>query len=172
MSKPWRLLDTGIRPIAENMALDQVILTAHSQNQVPDTLRFLQFSPNCVTVGYHQDIDLEVEQEYCRQHGIEINRRITGGGNLYLDAGQLGWEIFATKGLPGIPQRLEELYGMICEGVVRGLSKLGVKAQFRPKNDIEVNGRKISGSGGTEAGNTFLYHGTLLIYFDVDTMLR
>ncbi len=172
MSKPWRLLDTGIRPIAENMALDQVILTARSQDQVPDTLRFLQFSPHCVTVGYHQDIDLEVEQEYCRQHGIEINRRITGGGNLYLDAGQLGWEIFAVKGLPGIPQRLEELYGRICEGVVRGLYKLGVKARFRPKNDIEVNGRKISGSGGTEAGNAFLYHGTLLTDFDVDTMLR
>ncbi len=172
MKDQWRLLDTGSLPAAHNMALDRVILQARSAGSVPDTMRYLQFSPHCVLIGYHQAVELEVEEEYCRAHGIEINRRITGGGNLYWDEGQLGWEIFAGKNSPGIPGRLEDMYRLMCESVVAGLKKLGVEARFRPANDIEVDGRKISGTGGTEIGNSFLYQGTLLTDFDVDTMIN
>jgi lipoate-protein ligase A len=172
MGTPWRLLDTGSRSAAHNMALDQVILDARSSNQVPNTVRFLQFSPPCALVGYHQSVELEIEENYCREQGIEINRRITGGGNLYWDESQLGWEIYAPKNTPGIPKRLEDMYRLMCKGVVVGLERLGVKAHFRPTNDIEVEGRKISGTGGTEMGDIFLYQGSLLTDFDVDTMLK
>jgi len=172
MKANWRLLDTGSLPAAHNMALDRVILNARNSELIPNTLRYLQFSPQCVLIGYHQAVELEVEEEYCRKHGIEINRRITGGGNLYWDEGQLGWEIFALKNTPGIPRRLEDMYRLMCESVVNGLDKLGVKARFRPANDIEVQGRKISGTGGTEWGDAFLYQGTLLTDFDVDTMIK
>jgi len=172
MSNDWRLIDTGSLPAAHNMALDKVILAARSRDWIPNTVRFLQFSPHCALVGYHQAVELEVEEEYCREHGIEINRRITGGGNLYWDEGQLGWEVFARKDTPGIPKRLEDIYRLMCECAVRGLAKLGVNASFRPKNDIEVGGRKICGSGGTEIGEAILYQGTLLTDFDVDTMIR
>ncbi len=168
----WRLLDTGSLPAAANMALDKVILNARSAGLVPNTVRYLQFSPHCVLVGYHQAVELEVEEEYCRRHGIDINRRITGGGNLYWDESQLGWELYASKDTPGIPRRLEDMYRLMCESVVAGLARLGVKAKFRPANDIEVEGRKISGTGGTELGDAFLYQGTLLTDFDVDTMIN
>lgn len=154
------------------MALDKVILDARSFNLVPNTLRYLQFAPHCVLVGYHQAVDLEVEEKYCYEHGIDINRRITGGGNLYWDESQLGWEIFAPKNTPGIPKRLDDMYRLMCESVIAGLDRLGVKAKFRPTNDIEVGGRKISGTGGTEIGDAFLYQGTLLTDFDVDTMIN
>lgn len=172
MKDNWRLLDTGSLPAAHNMALDKVILNARSSNLVPNTVRYLQFSPHCVLVGYHQSVELEVEEEYCRAHGIEINRRITGGGNLYWDESQLGWEIYAPKNTPGIPRRLDDMYQLMCESVVAGLDRLGVKARFRPTNDIEVEGRKISGTGGTEIGDAFLYQGSLLTDFDVDTMIN
>jgi lipoate-protein ligase A len=172
MQENWRLLDTGALPAAHNMALDKVILNARSANLVPNTVRYLQFSPHCVLVGYHQSVELEVEEEYCREHGIEINRRITGGGNLYWDESQLGWELYAPKNTPGIPRRLDDMYRLMCESVVAGLDRLGVKAKFRPTNDIEVEGRKLSGTGGTEIGATFLYQGTLLTDFDVDTMIN
>jgi lipoate-protein ligase A len=67
---------------------------------------------------------------------------------------------------------LGKLAELICGGAVAGLKKLGVDAEFRPKNDIEVNGRKISGTGGTERVDSFMYQGTLLIDFDIDLMLR
>jgi lipoate-protein ligase A len=172
MGNKWRWLDTGALTAAHNMALDKVILDARNKNLVPNTVRFLQFSPHCVLVGYHQAVALEVEEEYCRLHSIDINRRITGGGNLYWDEGQLGWEMFAPKNTPGIPRRLDDMYRLMCESVVAGLERLGVFARFRPSNDIEVEGRKISGTGGTEMGGAFLYQGTLLTDFDVDTMVN
>jgi lipoate---protein ligase len=171
MKQVWRLLDTGQRRAADNMALERVILTARSRDLIPNTLHFLQFSPHCALVGYHQAVELEVEEEYCRVHGIEINRRISGGGCIYMDEGQLGWEIFALKDTFGIPERREDLYRLMCESAVTGLAKLGIDARYRPLNDIEVGGRKISGTGGTEMGNSLLYHGTLLTDFDADTMI-
>jgi lipoate-protein ligase A len=154
------------------MAQDKVLLTSRSRGLAPDTLIFLEFSPHCALVGYHQAIELEVEEDYCREHGIHINRRISGGGAIYMGEGILGWAIFAAKNTPGIPSRLEEMYACICGSVAAGLSKLGVKAKYRPKNDIEVDGRKISGTGGTAMGDAILYHGTMLVDFNMDIMIN
>jgi lipoate-protein ligase A len=60
----------------------------------------------------------------------------------------------------------------ICEAAARGIQALGVDAQFRPRNDIEVDGRKISGTGGAFDGDALMFQGTLLIQFDVEKMLR
>jgi lipoate-protein ligase A len=168
----WRLLDSPPMSAAENMALDQVILRARAQNRIPNTLRFMQVRPRAVLVGFHQSVEQEVREEYCRRNGIDINRRITGGGALFFDESQIGWEIFASRDAPGIPRKAEALYRKMCEGAVLGLGRLGIKARFRPKNDIEVGRRKVSGTGGTFDGEAFLFQGTLLVDFDAGTMLR
>ena len=154
------------------MALDEVILAAHSLGQAPNTLRFLQFEPHCTLVGYHQAVEQEIRVEYCRQRGIDINRRLTGGGGLYWDGGALGWEIYASQGHPAVAHDVGAMYEQLCVAAAGGLARLGVRAAFRPKNDIEVDGRKISGTGGTSLGGSFLFQGSLLVDFDVDTMLR
>jgi len=169
----WRFLDTGCRSAAENMALDDVILECRARNVVPDTIRFLQFDPPAVLVGYNQAVEHEVRVEFCRSKGIDINRRLTGGGAIFFDKKSLGWEVIASK--LGVHQplfHLEEFYRKMCLGTILGLKKLGVQADFRPKNDIEIDGRKISGTGGTERDDAFLFQGTLLVDFDVDTMIR
>jgi len=168
----WRLLDTPPAVAAENMALDECILRARAEDRVPDTLRFMQVRPRAVLVGYHQSVEQEVRVDFCRRNGIDINRRITGGGALFFDESQLGWEVFASRSATGIPGDVEKMYRKMCEGAVLGLRKLGIDANFRPKNDIVVRGRKISGTGGTFDGNAFLFQGTLLVDFDVSTMLR
>jgi lipoate-protein ligase A len=168
----WTVLDTGARSAAENVALDDAVLKARNRGDVPNTLRFLQYNPHAVLVGYHQCVEQEVRLEYCEEHGIDINRRITGGGAIYFDEPQLGWELIASKSDPCIPKDVEDIYERLCQCAVRGIKKLGVDAAFRPKNDIEVNGRKISGTGGALEGDAFLFQGTLLTDFDVGTMLR
>jgi lipoate-protein ligase A len=67
---------------------------------------------------------------------------------------------------------MEGISRRICEAAARGISALGVDARFRPRNDIEVNGKKISGTGGAFDGDALMYQGTLLIEFDVEKMLR
>jgi len=170
MCAKWRLLDTGVRDAAENMCLDKAVLEARARDLVPDTIRFLQFSPPAVLVGYHQAVDLEVRTSYTDTEGIDVNRRLTGGGAIFFDHTQLGWEVIASKeGLPGGALALNE---RMCRGLVEALSILGVEATFRPVNDVEVDGRKISGTGGTESEGALLFQGTLLVDFDVETMVR
>lgn len=168
----WRLLDTGARSAAENMALDEVLLELKARKRIPNTLRFLQFSHPSVLVGHHQSVEEEVRLDYCQQKGIEINRRLTGGGALYWGRMELGWEIYISKQDPRIPSRIQDLYRRMGEASASGLQRLGLRAHFRPRNDVEVGGRKISGTGGTELSGAILFQGTLLVDFDVDEMLR
>jgi lipoate-protein ligase A len=168
----WRLLDTGVRAAAENVALDEAVLRARAEGACPDTVRFLQYSPPAVLIGYHQSPSQEIRLDYCRERGIELGRRITGGGAILFDEGQLGWEIIARRGVSGLSEHHSGLYRAFCTAVARGLARFGVQAEFRPRNDIEVDGRKISGTGGLEEGDAFLFQGTLLVDFDLEAMVR
>jgi len=170
--KTWRLLDTGRRTAAENMTLDEVILECRAKDLTPDTVRFLRFEPPAVLVGYHQDVEQEVRLEFVRENGIDVNRRLTGGGAIYFDNTTVGWEVVTSRQAIGYGGVVESILGQMCECVIRGLGLLGVKASFRPRNDIEVDGRKISGTGGVERGAAFLFQGTLLVDFDVETMVK
>jgi len=165
-------LDTGPRSASENMALDETLLELKVAGRIPHTLRFLQFSNPTVLVGHHQSVEEEVRLDYCRSKGIEINRRLTGGGALYWGKKELGWEIYISQKDPRVPSRIEDLYRRMGETAAMGLRHLGVRTHFRPRNDIEIQGHKISGTGGTELSGAILFQGTVLVDFDVDEMLR
>jgi lipoate-protein ligase A len=164
MARPFRVIDTGIRHCREQMAFDQALIETHKAGQIPDTLRFLQFPPS-VLVGRHQAISHELNLEACRAAGVGIGRRITGGGALYLDEGQFGWELVFHRKTLGIAT-LGDLAREICEAAAAGLSKLGIDVRYRPRNDLEVDGRKIGGTGGFFDGDTIFYQGTTLVEMD------
>lgn len=165
-----RVLDTGLRCGAENIALNRALLEAHQAGETPHTLRFLRFTPAAL-VGFHQDVAQELRVDYCQAHQIEIQRRITGGGAIYFDETQLGWELYLDKAFLGSAD-MTQIAERICVAAAQGISRLGIEAQFRPRNDIEVNGRKISGTGGAFDGNSIMYQGTLLLDFDIERMLK
>lgn len=162
--KPFRVIETGPHGGRESTALDQALIDARQQNKIPDTTRFIRFRPSAL-IGVHQYLSHEIKLDYCRAHGIEVGRRITGGGSLYLDEGQIGWELVFDRATFG-PLDLAEVTRRVCEAFALGLNKLGVPARYRPRNDVEVDGRKISGTGGFFDGDLTFYQGTLLIDFD------
>ena len=164
-----RVIDTGVRGGRENVAFDQALVEAHGAQRIPDTVRFLRFRPSAL-VGLHQILSHEVRLEYCAQHGIEVGRRITGGGGLYLDEGQLCWELALERRALGAD--LSAITARICTAAAAGLRRLGVPAEFRPRNDIEVHGRKVSGTGGLIDGRTLFFQGTLLVEFDATRMIE
>ena len=169
-SKKWRLMDTGVATALENIAVDAALLNAREQHDLPNTLRFLQYSPAAALVGYFQSPAQELRTDFCRRNGIDIQRRITGGGAILFDKSHLGWEITGSR--KDFGYRLDDMTRMICEGVTAGLRRLGITAAFRPRNDIEVDGRKISGTGGVFEGDALLFQGTLLVDLDVETMVK
>lgn len=163
-TRPVRVIDTGVRPCRAQMAFDQALIDLHNDGRIPDTLRFLQFPPS-VLVGRHQAISQELNLPACRAAGVGIGRRVTGGGALYLDEGQFGWELILNRETLGLAT-LGEVARALCEASAAGLSKLGIPARYRPRNDIEVEGRKISGTGGFFDGPTIFYQGTVLADMD------
>ena len=169
MYSQWRLLDTGVQHAPYNMALEKVLLESIIKGKVPNTLHFLEFFP-CVLLGYSQTVEEQAEEAYCKENGIEINRRISGGGAIYMDSGTLGWEIAAKKNASGLLFNLNDMYRKHCGAVISALAGFGIEAVYRPLNDIEIDGRKISGTGGTELDDSFIFHGTLLVDFDAGIM--
>jgi lipoate-protein ligase A len=169
VAKPLRVIDSGVTEGRLNIALGQALIEQHQQGAQPDTLRFLRFPPTAL-VGRHQCLAQEVNLEFCRQNGIALARRITGGGAIFLDPGQLGWELVIRRSTLGGAD-LTELARTICEAAAAGLRKLSVNARFRPRNDIEVDGRKISGTGGFFDGDTLFFQGTVLVDLDPSLMV-
>ena len=170
MAKPaFRVIDTGLREGRANIAFDQALIEAHKAGEVPDTIRFLRFPPTAL-IGRHQALSQEIELAHCYDNDIGVVRRITGGGAIYFDEGQLGWELAFNRKTLGI-STLADLTRTICEAAAMGIGQLGVDAQYRPRNDIEVGGRKICGTGGFFDGDTLFYQGTLLIDMDPSHMV-
>ena len=169
MASAFRVIDTGIRDGRRQIAFDQAMIDARKADKIPDTIRFLRFPPT-VLIGRHQALSREIRLDYCRAHGVGIVRRITGGGALYFDEGQLGWELVFHRSTLGIAT-LAGLARKLCEAAAAGLSKLGVNANYRPRNDIEVDGRKVSGTGGFFDGDTLFYQGTVLVDMNAADMV-
>ncbi len=169
MAKPFRIIDTGIREGRQNIAFDAALIEMRKAGRIEDTIRFLQFTPT-VLVGRHQALSREIKLGYCRANGIGLARRITGGGALYMDQGQFGFELVFRRAALGISS-LDELARAVCEAAAIGFNRLGVRANYRPRNDIEVDGRKISGTGGFYDGDTLFYQGTILVEMNKARML-
>lgn len=164
-----RVLDTGVMEGRLNIAIGQAIIEAHQAGDIPDTLRFLRFPPTAL-VGRHQALGQEIDLDYCRERNIGVVRRITGGGAIFMEPGLLGWELALSRRTLGVTS-LPELTRKICEAAADGISRLGVEARYRPRNDIEVQGRKISGTGGFFDGDTLFFQGTVLVDMDPRDMV-
>lgn len=169
MTGSFRVVDAGVRKGRFNIALDQAMIECHQAGLIPDSIRFIHFPPTAL-IGRHQELGTELDLEYCRAHGICVGRRITGGGAIYLDEGQLGWAlVFARRTLGSAA--LGDVAQAICEAVAMGLGRFGLDARYRPRNDIEVGGRKVSGTGGFFDGDTLIYQGTVLVDLNPERML-
>jgi lipoate-protein ligase A len=159
--KTLRIIDTGVLEGRLNIAIGQAIVEARQAGRVPDTLRFLRFPPTAL-VGRHQALGQEIDLAWCEAHGVGVARRITGGGAIFMEPGLLGWELAVDRRTPGV-RSLADVTRSICEAAAQGIASLGVAARYRPRNDIEVEGRKISGTGGFFDGDTLFFQGTVLV---------
>lgn len=123
-----------------------------------------------VCVGVHQEIALEVDEDFCRQRQLPIVRRHVGGGTVFLDANQMFFHFIYPRSQA--PIRAEQLYPMFIQPVVESYRELGIDAMFRPVNDIQVNGRKIGGTGAATIGNATVVVGSFMFDFNVDMMAQ
>lgn len=169
MKEKWRLLKTGANTAAKNMAIDRAVLVSNSLGKVPPTVRFYQWNPPAISIGYFQSLEDEIDLINCRDLGVDYVRRITGGGAVFHED-ELTYSIVVSEGHKKIPKNIMESYGCICGAVIKGLKNLGIDSEYKPINDIITNGKKISGNAQTRKMRTVLQHGTILMDVDVDKM--
>jgi lipoate-protein ligase A len=162
-----RLLKTGHNNGYWNMALDEVLMKSISKSTTDTpTLRLYGWFPTAVSIGYFQSIDQEVNIENCKKMGIDIVRRITGGGSV-LHESELTYSFITRE----YPQNILESYKMICDPITICLVDLGFnKVRFSPLNDVIVNGKKVSGNAQTRKEGILLQHGTILLDVDLEKM--
>ncbi|MHA1710939.1 MAG: lipoate--protein ligase family protein, partial [Candidatus Freyarchaeota archaeon] len=112
----WRLLELEVNDAFMNMAVDEAILVARISGRAPNTLRFYRWNPSTVSIGRFQDVFSVVNVESCRQHGVDIVRRITGGGAVYHDHdGEITYSVVVDKKSFGFSDVIRT-YNMICNG--------------------------------------------------------
>jgi lipoate-protein ligase A len=122
-----------------------------------------------VSLGYFQSAEQELDLAACKNFGVDVVRRLTGGGAVFHDK-ELTYSIVIPEKANLVSRNILESYGQICGFVVEGLRKLGLPAEFKPINDIIINGKKISGNAQTRRGGMVLQHGTVLLDVDVKKM--
>jgi len=108
-------------------------------DEVQNTLHFYQRRPPAVTIGYSLDAATEVDIDFCAREGIDVVRRLSGGGAIYTDDRQL---VFSLTTRDVLPFSVEESLKVVCTAVAGAISSLGVEAVFAPMNDVLINGQR------------------------------
>ncbi|HMQ52780.1 MAG TPA: biotin/lipoate A/B protein ligase family protein [Anaerolineae bacterium] len=167
--KPIRWLDLGTIPALRSQTVYHAVAQAMTA-ETPDTIILVSPAQPYVCIGYHQDLEKEVDLAYCQAHQLPVFRREVGGGAVYLDEGQVFTQwIFHRDHLP---LNLEHQFDLYIRPLVQTYQALGVNAYFRPVNDIHVDGKKIGGTGAAQIGAAQVVVGSLMFDFNKATMAR
>ncbi len=162
-----------IKDSYHQMAVDEAVMIAVAEGKSMPSLYIHPWPERAVAIGFFQSVEEEVNVEYCVQHSIRIFRRMTGGGAVYkYPEGELNYSIIIPENFMPELRDIVTSYGVLCQPIIDALKKLGMDASFRPVNDVVVAGRKISGNAQTRKKGVVFQHGTILLDFDVDTMLN
>ncbi|MBS7620401.1 lipoate--protein ligase family protein, partial [Candidatus Bathyarchaeota archaeon] len=167
----WRFIDLKVNDAYTNMAIDEALARARGEDKSPDTLRLYMWKPSAVTLGYFQSVEDEVDVEACKRLGIDINRRISGGGAVFNSSyGEITYSIVTSENNPLACQDITSSYRFFCNGIIKALSILGIESEFKPINDVIVKGKKISGNAQIRKYRAVLHHGTVLVDFNAEEM--
>lgn len=167
----WQLIHTSPQTPLQHMALDQVLQEEVAAGRRPPTLRVWEWSASAVVIGIFQSLKNEVQAEGAQRHGIEVVRRITGGGAMFIEPGNtITYSIYAPQSLiAGMSFR--DAYAYMDAWVLDALKDLGIEAWYQPLNDITSAGGKIGGAAQAHRGGAVLHHVTMAYDIDVNKML-
>lgn len=125
-----------------------------------------------VCIGYHQDLQKEVDVEFCQAKGIPMFRREVGGGAVYLDGDQLFYQLIMHKDNPLAPPDKTSFYRTFLQAPIETYRQIGIPAEYKAVNDIVTQKRKISGNGAGEIGEYLVLVGNLILDFNYEMMSR
>ncbi|EIL94042.1 lipoate--protein ligase family protein [Rhodanobacter spathiphylli] len=167
----WQLIHTTPQSPTLHMALDDVLTHEVGAGRRAPTLRIWEWASPAVVIGRFQSLRNEVDAEAAQRHGIEVVRRVSGGGAMFIEPGNtITYSIYAPKSLVK-DLSFQEAYAFLDEWVLEALAELGIKAWYQPLNDITSEGGKIAGAAQVHRGGAVLHHVTMAYDIDAAKML-
>jgi lipoyl(octanoyl) transferase len=181
----WRFLNTGRGEAAMNMALDEAMFLLHEAGMTPPTLRVYAWQTPTLSFGYAQSVAREVHLDACRQYGVDVVRRPTGGRAVLHDD-EVTYSVIMPTAVSASANDITEHYRLIGLALSEALSQLGLpvrlarpqrSARQRPatspacfaalsRYELSVDGRKLVGSAQKRASNALLQHGAIPFTLD------
>lgn len=188
----WNYIQSGKCSPSFNMALDEALLDWHSKGEIGPVLRFYEWDPATLSIGYFQSVSKEIDMEAVQRHGLGFVRRPTGGRGV-LHEHELTYSVIVSENYPEMPETVTEAYRVISGGLLEGFRNLGLEASFsvpteqvteqlkRPKSgvcfdtsswyELVVEGKKVAGSAQTRQKGVILQHGAILLSLDEDKLV-
>jgi lipoate---protein ligase len=142
-----------------NIALDEYATKYLNPNE--DYVILWQNEPS-VIIGRNQNTIEEINSRYINEHNIHVVRRLSGGGAVYHDLGNLNFSFIVNNDKDVVSN-----FKKFTEPVINALRNLGVNAEFSGRNDITIDGKKFSGNAQYYSGKRLLHHGTILFNSDL-----
>lgn len=183
MGETWYYLDTEKNTPAYNMAVDECLLKWHRNKEIPPVLRFYEWEPAGLSVGYFQKTKGKINFKALTEHHIELVRRLTGGRAVLHDQ-ELTYSVIVAESHPKMPASVKEAYKVISKGLLEGFRNLDIEASFAiPEGKLQttqsavcfeepswyeliVDGKKAAGSAQTRQKGVILQHGSIPIHVD------
>lgn len=147
-----------------NLALEEYVLKKLPKDN--DYILLWQNEP-AIIIGRNQNTHEEINSKYVKDHNIHVVRRISGGGAVYHDFGNLNYTFVTNNTRDNLNN-----FRKFTEPVIKALNSLGVKAEFAGRNDILIDGKKFSGNAQTYYRDRMYHHGTILFDADLDMVAK
>lgn len=173
--------------------MDEALLHWHSEGLIPPVIRFYEWNPATLSIGYFQRAKQDIDFEQIHKLDLGFVRRPTGG-RAVLHEHELTYSVIVTEDYPEMPKTVTEAYRVISEGLLKGFQNLGLEAYFsipdteekrdllkKPKSavcfdapswyELVVEGKKVAGSAQTRQEGVILQHGAILIDLDEEKLI-
>jgi lipoate-protein ligase A len=169
----WEILHPPAYPPAVHLALDQVLTEAVGAGRRRPTLRIWEWDEPAVVIGSFQSVRNEVDLENAARYGIDVVRRISGGGAMFMEAGSVvTYSLYAPGDLVR-GMSFAESYAYLDDWVLQALRSLGIDATYQPLNDIASPAGKIGGAAQKRLGDgAVLHHVTMSYDMDREKMVQ
>lgn len=145
----------------ENKSLDPALnhaIELYLMENYDDDIFMLWRNRPCILIGRYQNINLEVNLDFTKEQNMDVIRRLSGGGAIYCDDQNMQYSFITKK----TKDSVDESFKKFATPVVNALKSLGLNAQFTGRNDIQIDGAKVSGNAQFQNKEKILHHGTLL----------
>ena len=161
------LKDISFPSAEENIAYDQVLLELAETDSQDEVLRFWEAKKFFIVLGRISKLEEDVKIEEAKKDGVEIIRRISGGGTVLQGPGCLNYSLILSYESNPLLKDIGKSYKFILDKICNSLRNLSIRADFEPISDMALEGKKFSGNAQVRKRKYMLHHGTILYNFSI-----